>query len=222
MESIYQNIQNMCIASTLYGKQIFITIPNGWLVGSYNNLKEVAVQLRVKPELFFKMVEDYRTCVRFGSRNTDEFSSRSILKGGFRKKNQGKQSGLSETQAKTLLSMRKRNRNKNVRITDEYAIVQEWFHRRTLEAHHIIEDSIIKKLDIENKELNRGDAPCVLVVAELHRRRFTPEGQKVRDKVTKSTSKKDLMEAYRLYDDGFRMEDLIAISDTIIEGAFGS
>jgi hypothetical protein len=70
----------------------------------------------------------------------------------------------------TSIHKRKINPNTDERRSDlkEYAQFKEFYSKKTLEAHHIVEKSILGKLELNDGEVDDAVAPCVLVVAELH------------------------------------------------------
>jgi hypothetical protein len=58
--------------------------------------------------------------------------------------------------------------------------MRDWYAARTLEAHHIVEDNLIQAINLAKRDLEHLRAPAILVMAEFHRRHFTPKVAQVR------------------------------------------
>jgi hypothetical protein len=77
-----------------------------------------------------------------------------------------------------------RNESQESRRTDRFDACREFYKSKTLEAHHIVEKSILGILGLNHGDLDDKAAPCVLVAAELHQQFFTPEVRDYRARFT--------------------------------------
>jgi hypothetical protein len=71
------------------------------------------------------------------------------------------------------------------RATDDHVAVARYWNTQTLQAHHIVEKSILGALGVNRGDLADEVAPTVLVSAELHQRLFTAEMAGVRRQYTR-------------------------------------
>jgi hypothetical protein len=211
-----------------------------WVVGPYLELKRLATDMRAVEEV---QQQDFSLAC-FGRRNTDLPPTGSQPDGGFRKiveqaltkrweeMENNRKAGLPvDVWINTWIHKRKINPNTNERRSDleEYAKFKEFYSKKTLEAHHIVEKSILGKLELNDGELANAVAPCVLVVAELHQQMYTREVSKKRDLfypgMSSEKQTKTLTEIYEgtkvekgLYDT-YHMGDLLEIAKIIIKEA---
>lgn len=125
-----------------------------WVIGSHHVLKKIAADLRVRLELRKRLTE---LRVRFGDRSIDKPPTEPYLK------------SIPESPLKSNpMPGKPFNRQR-----DHHPGVEDFWRRKTLESHHIVEDNIVKKLKQDRGELVRENAPCVLLAGELHSRVFS-------------------------------------------------
>jgi hypothetical protein len=213
-----------------------------WVVGPYSNLTLLAQHLRReakelaprKNEQASKVHNQDWSLACFGRRDTDRPPTGSHPDGGFRKDLEKKRkAGLvpdHPTNPK-LVEIRQIDPNTNVRRTDRkvYEKFEEFYSKKTLEAHHIVEKSILGTLKLNKGQLEDPLAPCVLVVSELHQQMYTREVRKKRDLfhfgMSSDKQTETLTEIYEgtkvekgLYDT-HHMGDLLEIAKIIIKEA---
>ena len=88
-----------------------------------------------------------------------------------------------------LIHMRPAGASQQPRRGDLFDLFAEFYRAKTLEAHHIVEKSILDVLGLNIGDLADSSAPCVLAACELHQQFYTPEVSQVRKQITKSTPK---------------------------------
>lgn len=126
-----------------------------WVVGRHRVLTFIAGDLRVNRELCERFVE---LRVRLGDRTTDNPPTKPFFK------------SIPESPLRfPSVPGQPFNRQR-----DHYSGADEFWSRMTLHSHHLVEANIVKKLGKDTGDLVRGEAPCVLLVAELHQRVFSP------------------------------------------------
>jgi hypothetical protein len=125
-----------------------------WVIGPHHVLTTMAAILRVQLELR-KLFTKLR--VRLGDRSIDIPPTEPYLK---------------SIPASPLKSNPTPGQPFN-RERDHHQGVEDFWRRKTLESHHIVEDNIVKKLNQDRGALVRGNAPCVLLAGELHQRVFS-------------------------------------------------
>jgi hypothetical protein len=159
-------------------KPVPFTTPSGpdqrfWVIGPYEGLKELARALRVDATARAAF-ED--AC--FGRRATDLPPTGGQPAGGFRKSMAG---ATPNAVNPTLIAMRQGiNPPHAPRRSDLFDVFADFYSKKTLEAHHIVEKSILGDLKRNKGDLRDDVAPCVLVVAELHQQIYTPEVSRFR------------------------------------------
>lgn len=169
---------------------------NFWLIGPYASLCQLRDHLGANPTEIDTWVKNYN--LRFGRRKYDIFSKERASRHSFRATISGKEP-------------EKEDRRK----IEQYQAVKQFYVHKTLEAHHIVEDSIIKKLGQQTGDLKRENAPTVLVSAELHQQYFTRQMKEFRkqEKFTKQELVATYTNLYRYPE----MADLHEISQLIIQ-----
>jgi len=125
-----------------------------WVVGQHHVLKKIAADLRVH----FGLRERFtKLRVRLGDRSIDNLPTEPYLK------------SIPESPLKSNPTPEQPfNRQR-----DLYQGVEDFWRRKTLESHHIVEDNIVEKLNQDRGDLVRENAPCVLLAGELHQRVFS-------------------------------------------------
>ncbi len=216
-------------------KMIFITTNNSWIIGPYYYLSTFATNLRANKEAQQALM--YRhdpenpgkelKPVKFGRRRTDEIPVDKIMKGGFREliKGQNPDADLEnlniEVKKRSCLNgviYANDNIKEKYRLTDLYTAAGNYFSSITLESHHIVEKSMLKKAGKNTNDLADPMAPCVLLKGELHRRLFTPEGTIFRNNWNKK--KEDIKSFYNEFYSSPEFSDLKEIAELIINRAF--
>jgi len=125
-----------------------------WVVGRHHVLKRIAAELRVQSDLRERFTG---LRVRYGDRSIDNPPTEPYLK------------SIPESPLKSNPTPGQPfNRQR-----DHHQGVEDFWRRKTLESHHIVEDNIVEKLEQDVGELVREEAPCVLLSAELHQRAFS-------------------------------------------------
>jgi len=200
-------------------KSITFVTPSGierrqWVIGPYRGLKKLAVQLR-----FDKTVRGAFESACFGMRHSDLPPTGSQPAGGFRR---AMRIATPNPVDRTLIAMRRGvNPVQTPRRSDLFDVFAGFYSKKTLEAHHIVEKSILGALKRNKGDLRDVIAPCVLVVAELHQQLFTPEVSRFRRSFKKGMSSE--MQARLLteiYEDLYKppqMAELLKIARIIIE-----
>jgi hypothetical protein len=169
-------------------------LPKGWLIGSYAALCELADALKWDPNRNGYKIEaleaKLRKCrPRFGLRKTDRPPQREFQKkmDEFDELTVEEELELASDQGLDKLIARRtaspeayRGRGeagggKNAtsaepRRAELYDEVRDFWISQTLQAHHIVEDNIVKKLGLRAPELARAEAPAVLLAPEFHQR----------------------------------------------------
>lgn len=192
---------------------------NRWIIGPYRELCRLAQELRYNAQVrsvFFDCQ------ARLGRRATDvpPLGARSVT--GFRsliKEKSPKSSDETLKEKFSPLRTRAEGLSFEPRFTDQFDEVANFYKDKTLEAHHIVEKSILKTLGVNGGELADEQAPCVLIVAELHQRLFTTEVTASRGLFSKGMKGDDVYrELKKIYDALYRdsvMEDLRDIAEII-------
>ena len=196
---------------------VFIT-PSGpeqrhWVIGPYQRLTALARELRVDASL--------RTAFRgacFGRRHTDLPPTGPQPSGGFRK---AIASATPNPADAALIAMRQGvGTNQPPRRSDQFDVFADFYSKKTLEAHHIVEKSILEALGRNRGDLNNDIAPCVLVVAEPHQQMFTPNVGRLRESFSTHMPPADqadrLESIYRELYASNQMADLLKIARIII------
>lgn len=195
------------------------TTPEGpdqryWVIGPYEKLKELARAFRVDATARASFDDG---C--FGRRHTDLPPTGEQPAGGFRKK---MVVAVPRPVNPALIAMRQgANPPQMPRRSDQFNVFADFYAKKTLEAHHIIEKSILGDLKRNKGDLRDDVAPCVLVAAELHQQIYTPEVSRFRASFTpgmSSMAQADLLT--KIYKDLYaspQMADLLAIANVIID-----
>lgn len=188
-----------------------------WVIGSYKTLRELAPALRTDAALWGK----YGAFdARLGRRDSDRSPLGVRTHKSFRSAIEGVPANKMGHAEKTGIAHRA-DGNATRRITEQWDAAADYFDDATLEAHHIVEKSILGVIGKNNGDLDNAQAPCVLIAAELHRRLYTSEVAGSRDKFSPSMgagkARTQLTTIYNdLYSDP-KMGDLKAIADIIIK-----
>jgi hypothetical protein len=194
---------------------VFIT-PSGsekrhWVIGPYEGLKALAGALRVDPSLRKSFGS---AC--FGRRHTDLPPPGPQPSGGFR--NAMASATPKPVDAAEIAKRQGVGTNQTPRRSDQFDVFADFYSKKTLEAHHIVEKSILGALGRNRGDLRNDVAPCVLVVAEPHQQLFTPNVGRFRTSFTTGMTaddQADLLES--IYRDLYAsMADLLEIARIII------
>ncbi len=217
--NIYKSIQQNCKTGVVDGKQVYTSANQHWLIGAYRDLSLIAPKLRAQPDLLGTLRIPTGK-IRFGLRMNDTFSTLSRIR-SFRRHIEGRSPDeLPEYLIRAFMDKRTGGHNGQVRLTDLYKIAHDWYEKATPEVHHIVEKDLLHKLSLDHGELAPDKAPCVMVVAELHRRLFTPEGSKHRQNIiaasTQDEALKKLKECNTALYTAPAMSDIAEIGSLII------
>jgi hypothetical protein len=165
----------------LLTKNVIVTKPatnRCWLIGPYDVLKkEVGTPLRSDVQL---QREIGSAGIRLGERKSDDPPNQPW------KRAIGNRGPAQPSEDYNLPGKRPNPSRPSVgpvqpaRDTDQYPPVAAFWAARTPEAHHIIEDNIVKAMGHEWGTLKREYAPCVLLFAELHQHWITRVAQTFR------------------------------------------
>ena len=133
-----------------------------WVIGSYKVLSKLSVQLREDVGLAERV---RRAGVRFGEREASD------------KKEERFYDGTPHTAPLAKMAIVQDHSpdpgNQGRRRSDRNEGFREYWARMRLQAHHIVEDNLVKKLELDGGEFAHACAPCVLLSAELHQRLFS-------------------------------------------------
>lgn len=183
-----------------------------WVIGPYDDLTKLARDLRVDATARASFGQ---AC--FGRRYSDLPPTGPQPSGGFRK---AMESTLPHPINPALANMRQVDPNLTPRRSDLYDAFADFYSKKTLEAHHIVEKSILGSLGRNKGDLRDAGAPCVLVVAELHQQIYTPEVSAFRASFSRGmSSHEQAVVLTRIYADLYastQMADLLAIANIII------
>lgn len=192
---LYTNIQKKFQLHPIT-ERIFITKNNKWIIGPYTQLRLFASKLRYRDDLnrddlIEKLV---KLDVIFGERKTDAAPVGAVQKGGFIQAIRGKEEEQSAAELEKLYGNKPNRKGKPFipRLTDQFQKAKDWYQNRTLESHHIVEKSLLEKINANKGDLADAVAPCVLVVAEMHRRLYTAEIARQRGSITNTMSRSEV------------------------------
>lgn len=196
----------------------YVTHDFGWIIGPYNELCDLAHEIAPGGKTWTKFKGHG---ARLGRRGDDipPFVVGHVP--GFRKKIKGKDPLIVPQKVRNQRED-PAQRTTGTRQDDQFPEAADYFEKKGLEAHHIVEKSILGKLGL-NSDIAKNDfadvrAPCVLVMAQLHRRKFTPGVGSARDDYSSgmkgSAAKKKLTTLFGGLYDG--MNELDAIAKVII------
>jgi hypothetical protein len=183
-----------------------------WVIGPYKGLKDLAGHLRVDPT---KRASFSRAC--FGRRHTDLPPTGPQPSGGFRK---AMAVAVPHPIDPALIGKRQVDLNPTPRRSDLYDAFADFYSKKTLEAHHIVEKKILDVIGRNKGDLSDDRAPSVLVVAKLHQQIYTPEVAKDRASFSPGMSSQQqadkLTDIYTKVYVSTQMADLLAIANIII------
>jgi hypothetical protein len=183
-----------------------------WVIGPYEDLTRLARDLRVDATA---QASFGQAC--FGRRYTDLPPTGPQPSGGFRK---AIESTVPHPIKPALINARQVDPNPTPRRSDLYDAFADFYSKKTLEAHHIVEKSILGRLGRNKGDLCDERAPCVLVVAELHQQLYTPDVSKFRASFSGGMSSQEHAALLTtIYTDLYaspQMADLLAIANIII------
>jgi hypothetical protein len=151
-----------------------------WVIGPYDGLTALARDLRVDATA---RASFHNAC--FGRRHTDLPPTGAQPSGGFRKP---METATPHAVNPALIGQRLVDPNPTPRRSDLYDVFADFYSKKTLEAHHIVEKSILGDLGRNKGDLKNDIAPCVLVMAELHQQIYTPEVAQFRASFTPGMS----------------------------------
>jgi hypothetical protein len=164
------------------GLNAYVTSGFGWIIGPYDELCDVAHEIAPGTAAWglFKSAG-----AKLGRRGTDLPPFVVGHLPGFRKKI----IGVAPTPVPQSVRDQRADpaqRMIGTRGRDQFQAMDAYYLQKGLESHHIVEKSILGKLGVNKGELADVCAPCVLVMAELHRRMYTPGVGSARDAYTSS------------------------------------
>lgn len=191
-----------------------------WVIGPYEGFRRpykglttLAGDLRVDA----KAQESFAGAC-FGQRKTDLPPTGPQPSGGFRK---AIKDAVPHPTNPEFIGQRRDEPNATPRRSDQYAAFADFYEKKTLEAHHIIEKSILGALGLNKGDLRDHCAPCVLAAAELHQQIFTPNVSSLRTSFSSSMSNEQradsLTEIYTELYAAPQMADVLAIAKMIID-----
>jgi hypothetical protein len=137
-----------------------------WVIGPYDGLRVLARDLRTDATT---RAAFHNAC--YGRRETDVAPTGPQPAGGFRKP---MATAIPHPVNPALIAQRVVDPNPTPRRSDLYDVFAEFYSKKTLEAHHIVEKSILGDLGRNKGDLRNDIAPCVLAMAELHQQVYTP------------------------------------------------
>jgi hypothetical protein len=183
------------------------------VIGPYEGLTALARELRVDASLRKAFGS---AC--FGRRHTDLPPTGPQPSGGFRR---AIATATPNPADAALIGMRQGvGTSQTPRRADQFDVFADFYSKKTLEAHHIVEKSILGALGRNRGDLRDDIAPCVLVVAEPHQQMFTPNAGRSRASFTTGMTageQADLLETiYRDLYASNPMADLLKIARIII------
>jgi hypothetical protein len=197
----------------------YVTKGFGWIIGPYDELCDVAHEIAPGTSAWARFKA---AGAKLGRRGTDLPPFVVGHLPGFRKKIAGKAPAVVP---QTVRDQRAdpAQRMVGTRGRDEFKEMDAYYLQKGLESHHIVEKSILGRLGVNSGDLADIRAPCVLVMAELHRRMYTPGVGSARDDYTSgmtgtAASSKLTTLFGGLYQDP-TMADLKAIAQVIIAEA---
>ena len=148
------------------------------MIGRYRQQKRLATALREKGYAQEFVADNF---VRLGLRHTDVPPTDKVRQVSFGKSEPGDNPTGSSTgnfvkdRVNQLLDpVDAENAAKTNRVSDQEKNVETYWDTRTPEAHHIVEFNHLSKLSFSKRrgtnELDHGELPCVLLMAEFHQR----------------------------------------------------
>ena len=200
---LLESIQELCSGPVV--PKIYLTKEQHWVIGPYHEFIDengVARKLRIDEDLLEKF-----SGARFGRRAGETLPTGDPTSGGFREKIEGK------APKQVLLPadvQKKQGVEFDRRITTHYDEAREFFAKRTLEAHHIVEKAILGYLGVNKGALADHCAPCVLIVAELHKRLFTPDVAKWRGTIASKMERQEKIKELKVKYEMLYSGDLLA------------
>jgi hypothetical protein len=184
-----------------------------WVIGPYEGLKTLARDLRIDPTAQASFSE---AC--FGRRLDDQPPTGAQPSGGFRK---AMATAKPNPVDPAVIAKRRDPLDQTLRRSDQYDVFRDFYAKKTLEAHHIVEKSILGDLGRNKGDLSNDVAPCVLVAAELHQQVYTAEVSKFRGFFHSGmTSEQQAATLTTIYTDLYaagQMADLLKIARIIID-----
>jgi hypothetical protein len=222
LPTIWDKIGQSCDEVSLWVPPFFLTKPDRearrWVIGRFCDLKGIAPVLRTDEELREAFSE---LSARFGQRETD------LPPAGERVTRIGPLGDPRFTIAELKRRYARKRRQPGAsqpfaaRVTDIHPEHKRFWESRTLEVHHIVEKSMLGALGVNAGDLENNVAPCVLAVAEMHQRLYTPEMASERGSFSRQMSASAASNLLtKIYDGlyaGPVMTQLNAIAKIIIE-----
>lgn len=186
MPLVWSKIAAVCRARPMGPAKIWVTEGDDkslrWVVGTYDALRGLAPKLRDDSTLWQPFANHH---ARVGRRHDDAHPTKPRVHTRFRAL-LATTPAIPDSAAEMAERARRTGPNSGERrITDVHVPAALYFADGTLEAHHIVEKSILGELGLNNGDLDNAEAPCVLVSPELHRRFFTPVVSPARSKFSK-------------------------------------
>lgn len=183
-----------------------------WVIGPYEELTYLARELRKDATA---LTAFSNAC--FGRRHDDLPPTGPQPKGGFREPMKTAKPNPADL---SLIARRQgADPAQTQRRSDRFDVFGDFYAMKTLEAHHIIEKSILAEIGRNKGDLKNNVAPCVLVAAELHQQIYTPVVSRFRASFSSGMSngaQADLLDS--IYKDLYasvQMADLLQIAKVI-------
>lgn len=163
----------------IYGDVYLLEVPNlspvtYWMVGRHRQQKRLATALREKGYAREFVADHF---VRLGLRHTDVPPTDKVRQVSFGESEPGDnptKNFVVERVNPLLKPVDDENAAKTNRASDQEKNVETYWDTRTPESHHIVEFNHLSKLSYSNRrgtnELDHGELPCVLLMAEFHQR----------------------------------------------------
>jgi hypothetical protein len=178
-----------------------------WVIGPCTGLQTLATDLRTKPAARSSFE---RAC--YGRRHTDVPPGSEQPSGGFR---EPMKTAVPHAVNPALIAQRQGLQpDQTPRRSDLFDVFRDFYAKKTLEAHHVVEKSILGKFGRNKGDLRNDVAPCVLVTAELHQQLCTPEVARFRTAFKpgmSSVEQADLLT--KIYTDLYAAPEMAALLD---------
>ncbi len=147
--------------------------PSGWLVGKYKEQTRLATDLRTSAKLRQILTDSQ---VRFGLRESDRPPADVVRKKAYGSTVVGENSSKDFTaqRIQALATPVRPGAPPVNRLSDQEDNVAQFWATQTPQSHHIVEFNHLRDIGKSTRrgsgELDRGQLPCVLLMAEFHQR----------------------------------------------------
>ena len=144
-----------------------------WLIGSYQQLTQLATAIRNNSELQFFLSEH---SIRLGLRDSDVPPAFIPYQKGYGTNIPGKNLGVKSQILRTnsIAITERVIVRPGQRITDLWQNIANFWNSQTPQSHHIVEFNHLRKIGVSQRSgddpLDHAQLPCVLLSAEFHQR----------------------------------------------------